>query len=345
MKRLQVAIVGAGLMGRWHAYYATRAGAEVVAIVDSKPDAAESLRRRHRRAKGYGTLAEAVMDRPFDIVHLCTGSTVHERLAEAALRADKHVLVEKPLASSAAATELLLALAAARHLRLCAVHQFPFQSGFQRLQRRLGQLGTLVRVVYTVCSAGGNGCDSAERKRILVELLPHAFSLFHGLLGERLAEGRWLLRRHTEDELEALGDVGDTELVIAASLRGRPTRNELTVVGTSGTAHGDLFHGYAVLESGVVSRRHKVLRPFALAGRTLLAATGNLTARAGRREWAYPGLWELFARFYRSVSEAAPTPVSAQEILGAARLSDALTFVHRKETAATGRDDRHGSFL
>src|SRR6185437_11568054 len=51
-EELRVAIVGAGLMGRWHAQYATASGAEIAAIVDPDPAARATL------GKKYGTAAQ-----------------------------------------------------------------------------------------------------------------------------------------------------------------------------------------------------------------------------------------------------------------------------------------------
>jgi predicted dehydrogenase len=74
---LRVAVVGAGRIGRWHANYAQRLGANVAAIVDRAPGAALSLARDAKQAAVFtemGAMLEAV--RPH-VVHICTPLPSH----------------------------------------------------------------------------------------------------------------------------------------------------------------------------------------------------------------------------------------------------------------------------
>jgi predicted dehydrogenase len=308
-------------MGRWHAHYVRRAGAEVAAIVDPNPRAAAGLRKRHRRARTFGDLADCLDACPADVVHVCTGLESHVRLAESALRAGKHVVVEKPFAPSVREAERLLALARAQARQISVVHQFPFQRGVQRVRRRLGSLGELVQVTYRACSAGG-GPVGGDRRRVLLEILPHPFSLFRALAGGEMDSGSWRIGRFTDSELEAACTRSATSFRVLISLRGRPTRNELTLVGTRGTAHVNLFHGYAVFEAGAVSRRDKLLQPFRFGFRVLFAAGVNLLGRALRGEPAYPGLRELLGAFYEAITAGGPAPVSAEEIVASIAFLD-----------------------
>src|SRR5262249_46290213 len=153
----RAAIVGAGLMGRWHAYYSRQAGGVVSAVVDPKQSAATALRARCPNARVFADLSDCLSSCALDVVHVCTSAPTHAQLTEAALVAGKHVVVEKPLAESAAETARLLELARATNRRLIPVHQFPFQRGFERLNRHIDRVGDVVRVAFQVCSAGGEG--------------------------------------------------------------------------------------------------------------------------------------------------------------------------------------------
>jgi len=317
---LRAAIVGAGLMGRWHAEYAARAGARVAAVVDLEETAAAALCSRFPGAVSFRSLEDCLARCPLDVVHVCTRLDSHAPLAETALRARKHVLLEKPAAASAAEVRRLVELAAGAGLTLSAVHQMPFQRGFQRVLEALPRLGDIVRIAYLASTAGGVGLSPPERRALLLEILPHPVSLFRALVGEGNPTFETL--SFTDDDLELAGSHRGTRLAIAISLRARPTRNELIVAGTSATATVDLYHGYAAIDRAGVSRTDKVLAPFRRGTRLLSAAGANLARRVVQREPAYPGLRQLIDRYYRSVGEGAPPPVVAGEMIEAALLME-----------------------
>jgi predicted dehydrogenase len=322
VRAARIAVVGAGTMGRWHAHAAAHTGAQVVAVVDVRPEAAVALAGKHDSASVFPGLDDALAALAVDVVHVCTPVGSHATLVETALASGRHALVEKPLAASLAETDTLLGAARDRGLALNPVHQLPFQSGFRRLLDRRTDLGDLVRVTYRTCSAGGDGRSAPERRELLLEILPHPVSLLYGLFRGALEGGELEVIRFTDDDLDLSGEFGDTLVDVSISLRGRPTRNEFEVVGTHASALADLFHGYALVQSGRVSRPAKVLRPFRLGGQLLGQAGANLAGRAARREPAYPGLRELVRRFHAAAVEGAAAPISEAETRAAAALVD-----------------------
>jgi predicted dehydrogenase len=316
-------------MGRWHAYYARRAGAEVAAIVDVNASPSRALQRKHPRTRVFADLAECLTACTMDAVHICTGVNSHVALAETALLAGKHVLVEKPIATSLAETEKLVSLARERRLQLTPVHQFPFQAGFLNARQCLGRLGDLVHVEFVICSSGGDGRTNEERSQILLEVLPHPYSLLYAILGEAIGQTAWCLSCFTHDELVLNGKLSGVTLGVRISLRGRPTRNELILMGTTGTAYLNLFHGYAFVETGAACRRNKVLQPFRHGLLLLQAAGRNMVRRVFKREWAYPGLYELIVRFYRSIQEGRGPLIDEREIVGCAAFRERVIPSHR----------------
>ena len=313
-------IVGAGMMGYWHARYAASLGARVRGVVDLDAAAARRLADRFAGARAFESLPESLAAGGVDAVHVCTGATSHAQVALAALRSGCHVLVEKPAALTERDAVLLLEAARQAGRALAPVHQFPLQPGALRLTRRKSDLGALVRADFVACSAGGEGRDGAARRALLREILPHPLSLFRRLLGRAIDLGAWRLSRSSDDELSLQGLCSGTELGITISLRGRPTRNELTVIGTQATARLDLYHGYGLLERAGTGRADKLLAPFRRGIGQLAAASSNLVWRAARRETAFPGLRELIGRFHGAIQgDLALTP-PPEEILEAARL-------------------------
>src|SRR3989442_1566206 len=114
VQRIRVAVVGAGAWGLNHIrVLAGEPSCELVAIAD--PDALAADRARQLAAVEWVRDPEQVFaDAAIDAVVIASPSPTHARLARSALAANKHVLVEKPLA-----LDLEDARAAARAARGC----------------------------------------------------------------------------------------------------------------------------------------------------------------------------------------------------------------------------------
>jgi predicted dehydrogenase len=327
---LRAVIVGAGLMGQWHADAVARAGGAVAAVVDGDRRRAARLAARHAGAAAWTELCAAPSTEMLDVVHLCTPSETHRRLATEALRSGLHVLVEKPVATTAEESAELLALASARGRLICPVHQFLFQPGVQRTHRAMRSIGPLVHVETRVCSAGAEGRVPEVRDGIVADILPHPLSLLARLLGPGLADVQWQVQCPRSGELRIAGTMNQTSLSVLVSLNGRPTNNSLLLIGSRGTIHADLYHGFAVHDRAKSSRLQKIAAPFRLSTGTFRAATVNLLRRAVAREIAYPGLRALVDRFYRAIKEEASSPIAAWEITAVALARDRVLAAWRK---------------
>jgi len=133
--RLRIGVAGAGHFGRYHALKVAASGrATLSGVHDTHAE----------RAKTVGWEAGAP-DLPFDAllaasdaVVIATPARTHHALAAAALRAGKHVLVEKPIASTLAQADELAALAEQRGLVLQVGHLERFSAAHGALVGRIG---------------------------------------------------------------------------------------------------------------------------------------------------------------------------------------------------------------
>jgi predicted dehydrogenase len=98
-RKLRVGIVGGGFMGRVHGRSALVAGAQVVGAVGSSPARAEAAAEATGAERGFADLDELLAE-DIDVVHVCTPNHTHLPVALKALEAGKHVVCEKPLATS-----------------------------------------------------------------------------------------------------------------------------------------------------------------------------------------------------------------------------------------------------
>jgi predicted dehydrogenase len=320
LDRLRVAIVGAGLMGRWHAHAAQQAGGQIAAIVDPDAGRRAELAARFPGCRSFEDMTSSLEHA--DVVHLCTPAETHVPMAARILDSGRHAIVEKPLAPSASDTATLLHAAQARGVLLCPVYQFGFQDGAIGALARLGPEGVLRHVDITMCSAGAEHTDAAGRARIANEVLPHPVSLLQQWLGVDVSQLEWVVERPLPGELRAMTRAGDVTAAILISMSGRPTVNRAVLIGSTATVEVDLFHGYAITHSGSVSRGQKIAQPFVRAARLAGGAGFNLARRAWRRQPAYPGLRELVERCYRSIRTGGPSPITPQQTLAVARTLD-----------------------
>ncbi len=320
---LKAGIIGAGLMGRWHAEAIRKVGGNLIAIVDTDATAAQRLARRFPGAEIFSTVESLLQQPQLDVLHICTPLPTHTGIAEAAIAVGTHLLVEKPLTSTAAETERLYQLAAKRRLLLCPVHQFLFQDGVQKAEHLLSGIGNLVHLEATICSAGGRGVDPIELDSIIADVLPHPLSLLQLFLPSKLPI-EWKTLRPRPGEFRALGQESTVTVAIFISMNARPTSCSFQLKGTEGTIYIDLFHGYAYKQLGKVSKGRKILQPFDASVRQLWAATANLTKRAIHRTVAYPGLEQLVHFFYQAVRTTSPPPILPEDVLAIAHTRDWL---------------------
>ncbi len=119
---MKIAVVGLGFMGSTH-LKALRgiAGAELAAVVSSDERklsgdltgiqgniGGPGEKMDFSQVRKYRSLSDALADRDIEAVDICLPTALHADAAIAALRAGKHVLVEKPMALDGAAADAVV---------------------------------------------------------------------------------------------------------------------------------------------------------------------------------------------------------------------------------------------
>jgi predicted dehydrogenase len=89
---------------------------------------------------------EVLRDPAIDAVHICTPNAQHFSMAKDALQAGKHVICEKPLTTTVAEAEELVALAAKKGVRNCTCHNLRYYPMVQQM-RRLREAGDLGEIL------------------------------------------------------------------------------------------------------------------------------------------------------------------------------------------------------
>jgi predicted dehydrogenase len=152
MKKLKTAVFGTGFMGRVHTEGIRRLGnVEVVAIAASSDEKARKFAEELDVEGASGDYRTLLADPEIDAVHICTPNSLHFPMAMAALGAGKHVLCEKPLATSVAEAEQLVAKAGETKLSNCTFQNLRYYPLVQQIRRmrEAGELGEIYAVQGT----------------------------------------------------------------------------------------------------------------------------------------------------------------------------------------------------
>jgi len=103
-KKLKVGIIGCGAIAEQKYLLAINSipEAEVVAYCDIIPEKAEVMSKlfKAENAAIYKDYKELLKDGSLDVIHVCTPNISHAPITVAALKAGKHVMCEKPMATT-----------------------------------------------------------------------------------------------------------------------------------------------------------------------------------------------------------------------------------------------------
>lgn len=174
-KRLRAGVVGAGVFGGFHASkYATHERADLVGIYEPDIEKARALAQKHG-AKAYDNLARLIAD--CDAITVASPAVHHFEAAAAALANGRHVLVEKPIASSVEEARELIQLAATHGRVLQVGHQERF------VFNAMGLFAVPDRPKRIVASRMGPPSERCLDVSVTLDLMVHDLDLAIALAG------------------------------------------------------------------------------------------------------------------------------------------------------------------
>jgi predicted dehydrogenase len=196
---LRIGVVGAGYWGSKHVRVLHSADhVTSVALIDPRLDRLRTLTRTFPSAQGFTSLESALPH--VDAVVVATPPRTHVPIALQAIAAAKHVLVEKPLATTSAGARQLIAAAEERDVLLMAGHTFEYNNAVWLLRElvRSGELGQ----VYYVDSARLNLGLYQSDVNAIWDLAPHDVSIINLLMGRQPTSVHAWGSRHAHREFE-----------------------------------------------------------------------------------------------------------------------------------------------
>lgn len=207
---LRFAIVGAGaIASTYEAAFQTMTGIGVTAVCDVHKPAAAAMANR-LGGTPYATIDALLLQGDFDAAVVCTPPATHEHVATRLLENGKHVLCEKPLATSVPAAWRMLEASRRGNALLTMASKFRYVEDVRRAHSlvRAGGVGELVSVenAFTSRVDMRNRWNSDPRVSgggVLIDNGTHAVDILRYFLGNlrdvQIIEGRRLQGLPVED--------------------------------------------------------------------------------------------------------------------------------------------------
>jgi predicted dehydrogenase/nucleoside-diphosphate-sugar epimerase len=296
-----------------------------VGVADPAASAAELKPLLPGDAIVVGSAAELFERARPDVVHIVTPPSTHAELAIQAIEAGCHVYVEKPFTPAAIDAARVLTRAAERGVKVCAGHQVLFEAPALALWDHWHTIGRLVHIEsYFAFKMVRRTITPVEQVK---DILPHAVYPVVDQL--RRAAGLTDapidvvgLSVDEDGETYALLRLGKVTAIVMVTLNGRPVAQYETLIGTNGSLHADYIAGFVGKLIGPGAGPGVLLTPYRRALHTLTGATRGLKALV--LGGSYPGLKTLIARFYESIQEDTPPPLTPRSILDTVKICERI---------------------
>ncbi len=200
MKAINIAIVGAGVWGETHAaIFQEHPYANPVAICDKNVARARALADRFGITAVYGDVDEMLAAGGFDAVSIVTPDHLHADIAVACANAGKHLLIEKPIATTVQDVHRIVDAARRNNVRVMVDLHNRWSPPFAQAKAELtaGTLGDLRSAYFRL----------NDTKWVATDMLPWAAS----------SSILWFLGSHSLDTLQWLFDDIVTRVYCVAS--------------------------------------------------------------------------------------------------------------------------------
>jgi len=183
MEPVGFGVIGTGIVGgAWHAHvYSGLPDSKLVAVCDLNEERAKAIAAKYNVDKVYTDYHELLADPEVVGVSIATPDFAHREIAVAAAEAGKHILVEKPLATTVEDAEAIVDAAKKANVKLMVDFHNRANAPFINAKRSIeeGELGTPAYVYARL----------SNTTIVATEMLPWAAK----------SSGLWFLASHTMD--------------------------------------------------------------------------------------------------------------------------------------------------
>jgi predicted dehydrogenase/nucleoside-diphosphate-sugar epimerase len=327
-KKLRVGLVGTGYVSKYHLRALQRLDyVEVAALCDANLDRAAKAAKEAGIAGVYRSLDDMAHE-GLDVIHILTPPASHCALAVQALKMGCHILVEKPLATSADECDRMLEAAKETGRILSVSHSArmdPVVLEALRLVKQ-GACGDVLAVDflrssdYPPYSGGAMPAHYRDGAYPFLDIGVHGLSLMETFLGaiqdvdvRPISTGRdpYLTFDEWHGFVQCAQGIGHMYL----SWNVKPVQNELIIHGTRGVMHVDCYLQICTVRKRLLGPTmvQRIVASTTNSAATFLKTFGNGLRFATGRLQPSPGVGVSVTKFYEALRQGLAPPVSAEE--------------------------------
>lgn len=259
---LGIGFIGAGAIAHFHARaVAAATGAQALGVVSRRRASAEAFAKEHGIAFAGDSVRDLLALPGLDAVCITTPSALHLEPALAAIRAGKHLMIEKPLDSTVEGTDHILREAEKAGVRVGSIFQARFGDAARSLKAAI-DAGRFGRMVLAGCYVkwnrtndyytGWKGKLAEDGGGAVINQAIHGVDLLQWFAGMPVEVFAWTTRRvHTRIESE---DTSVAALKFESGALGTIEATTATWPGFSRRLEICGEHGSAVMEDDDITR-------------------------------------------------------------------------------------------
>ncbi|MBI4025027.1 MAG: Gfo/Idh/MocA family oxidoreductase [Verrucomicrobia bacterium] len=302
MKPIHLGIVGLGSIAEYHLRAFGRLdGVTLAAVASREPERVARVVREYGVAQGCRDYDQMLTATPLDAVVICTPSDLHAPMAAQALRAGKHVLVEKPLAVDPQEVDALCRLAREQGRILMAAMTARFTPQYLEAFRETtrGAIGGIQQIVIRWLEKKTIGVNW-EGKAVSVDPRTSTALYHHG--AHMLDAALWLAHDEAREvyaigaKRQALNDA------VAVLVR---TRKGVLVSSVHSFNSPIKIHDCVIVgDSGLMEIR----------GYETLTVNGQVKIEVPWRTGLEGGVYNQAAEFVAAIRESRPPIASGEEV-------------------------------
>ena len=210
-EKLGAAVIGLGMMGDRHAaIWAESQATDLVSVYDIIPERTQEIAGQ-LGCEGAHSLKAAINRPDVQIVSICTDDGNHVEPCQVAAAVGKHILLEKPLATSLADCDAIISACSAAGVKLMVGHVVRFDPRYALAQKAIadGEIGEVIQVFARRNNIVDSGRRIGPRTSVAYFLGVHDIDLMRWFIG---AEA---LKVHAEGVSKVLADIAAEDSIMA----------------------------------------------------------------------------------------------------------------------------------